>query len=65
MTVHRADWFMPPDGDAHLVAFGFGTLTPDANAGFLRSFYNPVTGAVTVISSNIADNNSVRWFAFR
>lgn len=36
-----------------------------ANAGFLLCSYDEPSSSILIISSNVADNNRVKWFAMR
>lgn len=48
-----------------LACYDGSALFNAANAGFLLCAYDDPSSSLLVISSNIADNNTVRWFALR
>lgn|SRR5262245_35548000 len=50
----------------HLVAcYGDFALFTPANAGILRVSYDEPSSSIIIVSTNVADNNPVRWFALR
>lgn len=48
-----------------LAAYDGSAVFVAANAGFLLATYDNPSSSLLVISSNVADNNSIRWFALR
>lgn len=48
-----------------LAAYNGNAAFVGANAGFLLCSYDEPSSSLLVISSNIADNNSIRWLIAR
>ena len=50
-------------GAVILASYDVNQLFVAANAGFLMTGYDVGTGSILIQSSNVADNNGVRWVA--